>query len=79
MSDKAVMVKDYALQQGFRVADGLSRGEYFAAVARQAGISERELTGVLWELYSPSSIWIIVLAIGLLSSALLFIYDRYKR
>ncbi|MDR1274098.1 MAG: MFS transporter [Odoribacteraceae bacterium] len=79
MSDKAVIVKDYALQQGFRVADGLSRGEYFAAVARQAGISERELTDLLWQLYSPSSIWIVVLAIGLLASALLFVYDRYKR
>jgi dipeptide/tripeptide permease len=79
MSDKVVMVRDFAARQGISVADGLSQGEYFDAVARQAGMSGRELTGVLWDLYSPSSIWIVVLSIGLVASLLLFIYDRYKR
>jgi dipeptide/tripeptide permease len=79
MSDKVVMVRDYAARQGFHVAGNLSQGEFFGAVARQAGMSERELTGTLWQLYSPSSIWIVILAIGLLASGLLFLYDRRAR
>ncbi|MDR2129887.1 MAG: MFS transporter [Odoribacteraceae bacterium] len=78
MSDKVTIVRDYARQQGFSVPDGVSQGEYFDEVARQAGLSGQELTNLLWDTYSPSSIWIVVLTIGLVASASLFIYDRYK-
>ncbi|MDR1415141.1 MAG: MFS transporter, partial [Odoribacteraceae bacterium] len=61
MSDKVTMVKDYALQQGFSIPADLSQQQFFDAVALQAGLSPRELTNLLWQLYSPSSIWIVVL------------------
>ncbi|MDR2413381.1 MAG: MFS transporter [Odoribacteraceae bacterium] len=79
MSDKVTITREYAREQGFAIADGLSQGEYFDEVARQAGMNGRELTDLLWNTYSPSSIWLVVLVIGLSATLLLFIYDRYKR
>jgi dipeptide/tripeptide permease len=79
MSDKVTITREYARQQGFSVADGLSQGEYFDEVARQAGMNGQELTNFLWDAYSPSSIWIVVLLVGLAATLLLFIYDRCKR
>ncbi|MDR0545109.1 MAG: MFS transporter [Odoribacteraceae bacterium] len=78
MSDKVMITREYAREQGLAIADGLSQGEYFNEVARQTGLSGRELTDLLWNTYSPSSIWIVVLVIGLAATLLLFLYDRYK-
>jgi dipeptide/tripeptide permease len=76
LSDKVTMTVAYARERGFAVADGLSQGEYFDEVARQAGMTGRELTNTLWDAYAPSSIWLVVLGIGLLATAFLFLYDR---
>lgn len=79
ISDKVTITREHARLQGMEIAEGLSSGEYFDEVARQAGMTGQELTNFLWQAYSPSSIWIIILSVGLASTLLLFLYDRYKR
>lgn len=76
MSDKVMIVRDFALQKGFQIQDGLSTNAYFEEVARQANLSPRELTNLLWETYNPSRIWMVLLAIGLIAAFALFVYNR---
>ncbi|MCD7914440.1 MAG: MFS transporter [Tannerellaceae bacterium] len=76
MSDKVTIVKDYATEQGLHIPEGLSNNAYFAEVARQMNISSRELTNILWDIYSPSRLWMVLFAIGLVAVIALFIYDR---
>ena len=76
MADKVSIVRDYALQNGFSAPEGLSQNEYFHAVAAQAGLSGQQLTDTLWQLYSPSELWIVIASIGLGATVLLFLYDR---
>lgn len=76
MSDKVTIVRDYALQNGISLPEGLSQNEYFSAVASHMGMNDQQLTNVLWEQYSPSDMWIVIAAIGLAATVLLFVYDR---
>ena len=76
MSDKVVITQNFAAEKGLQIADGLSSNEYFNEVARQINMSSRELTGHLWNTYNPSSMWIVILSIGIAATVGLFIYDR---
>ncbi|MDR2232954.1 MAG: MFS transporter [Tannerella sp.] len=76
MSDKVMITKLFVAEKGLRIQDGLSSNEYFNEVARQVNLSARELTDLLWNTYNPSSMWIVVLAIGVFTTVCLFIYDR---
>ena len=77
MADKVTIVRDYAAQNGLTLPEGLSQNEYFSAVASQMGMNEQQLTNTLWDLYSPSNMWIVIAAIGLAATLLLFLYDRF--
>lgn len=79
MSDKVTITKQFVVDKGLQVADGLSTNEYFEEVARQVSMSPQELTNTLWETYNPSSMWIVLFAIGVAAAVSLFIYDRVTR
>lgn len=76
MADKVAMVREYAALHGIAVPEGLSQNGAFDYVARQAGVSPQELTNLLWQSGRPYDMWMVILAIGLASTLLLFIYDR---
>ena len=71
------MVQKLAAEQGLQLPDQLSNNAYFEEVARQLWLSGQELTHLLWEKYHPFGIWVVILAIGLCSSLLLWIYDKF--
>ena len=76
MSDKVTITKQFAAEKGLAIAEGLSTNEYFNEVARQVSMSPNDLTNLLWDTYNPSSMWIVILSIGVGTTACLFIYDR---
>jgi len=76
LSDKVSLTARYVSEQGIKIADGLTTNEYFNEVARQADVSPQELTNRLWDTYSPSDIWMVILGIGVAATILLFLYDR---
>ena len=76
MSDKVIITRQFATDKGLVVPEGLSNNAYFDNVAQQLQLSHKELTDLLWQQYSPSDIWMVILAIGLGTTLLLYIYDR---
>lgn len=76
MSDKVAITETFAAEKGLQIADGLSTNEYFSEVARQVNMSPQDLTNHLWNTYNPSSMWVVVLAIGVAATICLFIYDK---
>ncbi len=76
LADKDVLVHTEMAAQGITLSEGLSKSEYFAQAAAQMHLTPEKLTGYLWDKYNPSSIWIVVLMIGLLAATGLWIYDR---
>lgn len=79
MSDKVVITRQFAESKGLTIPEGLSNNAYFDSVAQQLHLSHKELTDLLWQQYSPSDIWMVILAIGLGTTVLLYIYDRVIR
>ncbi|MDR1223897.1 MAG: MFS transporter [Tannerella sp.] len=79
MSDKVALTKNYALENGLQIVDGLTSNEYFNEVARQVNMSPQELTDYLWDACNPSAMWVVLLSIGVAASLCLFIYDRMNR
>lgn len=76
MSDKVALAERFAAEKGVQIADGLSSNEYFLQLAQSQNLSENEMTNLLWNTYNPSSIWLVILGIGLASTIALFIYDK---
>lgn len=76
MSDKVVMVQQFAAEKGLRISGDLSNNAYFDEVARQVNLTPQGLTNYLWDTYNPSSLWIVVLSIGLGATLFLFLFDR---
>ena len=76
MSDKVVLTERFVAEKGLQVADGLSTNAYFEEVARQLNLTPREFTNLLWDMYEPSRMWIVILAIGVSAALCLFVYDK---
>lgn len=76
MSDKVTIATRFASEKGLQIADGLSTKAYFEEIARQVNITPQELTNLLWDMYEPSRLWVIILAVGAASAGGLFIYKR---
>lgn len=76
LSDKVGFVREFAQDNGLNIPSGLSSSAYFEQVAQEMNMSGAELTKVLWNTYHPSNIWMVILAIGLVTTFLLFLYDR---
>lgn len=76
MSDKVMIVRDFATEKGLQIQDGLSTNAYFEEVARQVSLTPKELTDLLWNTYHPSRLWIVILGIGLLATFALYMYNR---
>jgi len=79
MSDKVEITRKFVADKALQIPDGLSTNEYFNAVAGQIGLTTKELTTQLWTTYNPSSIWMVILSIGILTTACLLIYDRVSK
>lgn len=77
ISDKVTLTERFVADKGLTIADGLSTNAYFEEVAKQVGKSPEELTNLLWNTYSPSDLWMVLLGIGLGATFLLFLYDRF--
>ncbi|MGL5682396.1 MAG: MFS transporter [Marinifilaceae bacterium] len=77
ISDKVTYTKQFALEKGLNIPEGLSNSAYFERVAEQVNQTPQELTNTLWNMYNPSRIWIVMLSIGLAATFLLFLYDRF--
>ncbi len=77
LSDKDTLVHQEVAKRGLELSESLTKNEYFAEAARQMQMSGSELTQYLWANYNPSSIWMVVLGIGLFATLGLFLYDRF--
>lgn len=76
MSDKVMLTERFVAENGLTISGNLSTNAYFEEVARQVSLTPRELTNLLWDTYSPSSMWMVILAIGVTAAFCLFIYDQ---
>jgi proton-dependent oligopeptide transporter, POT family len=76
MSDKVSIVKLEAKELGLNLNPKLTINESFNLVANKLNMNAKELTNYLWDKYNPSSIWIVILSVGMIAVIALFFYNR---
>lgn len=76
LSDKTSLLKKEFIERGINIPD-LTQNELITKACADFSMTTSELNIFLWDKYHPSNIWIVVSAIGLISAASLFIYDKY--
>ena len=80
MSDKYIFLKTELAERGFASFENMQNMDgalLFKEAMNQLGMSQNELNQLLFTKYHPGNIWLVFAAIGLLSSALLFLYNRF--
>ena len=78
-SDKLSLLNTEMAKRGIeiqQVGDGFSKNEYFTLASEKLGMTESEMTQMLWDSYQPNRIWYVIVAVGVVSIIALFIYDK---
>ena len=78
-SDKLSLLKIEMVNRGIemqQVGDDFSKNEYFALASEKLGMTQLEMTQMLWETYEPNRIWYVIVAVGVVSILALFMYDK---
>ena len=80
-SDKVVLLHKDLLSKGHDIPTELSetftQTDLYTKGGELLDMTQNEITTYLWETYHPNKIWMIILAIGLGASFMLFLYDRF--
>ena len=53
-----------------------TKNDYFASASDKLGMSEVEMTQLIWDNYQPNKIWYVIVAIGIVTILALAIYDK---
>ena len=79
-SDKYSLLKDYLVSEkmaNWSAIKEMDGAILFDQTAQKMGISGEELTALLNDTYSPGDVWYYFAIIGLVTSALLLLYNRF--
>jgi dipeptide/tripeptide permease len=80
IADKLFLLKIEVAKQGLtipEIGDNFTKTDYFNEAARLMGLTQKQLTDLLWQNYEPQSIWIIFSSVAVGAVLLLFLYDRF--
>ena len=54
-----------------------TKNDYFATASEKLGMTQVEMTQMVWDTYNPNKIWYVIVAIGIVTILALSIYDRF--
>lgn len=79
LSDKYMYLQMYIDDKGIVIADSLKadNATFFSEAANKLNITANQLNTELFSSYAPGKIWYVFAAIGIITSILLFIYNRF--
>lgn len=76
MTDKTEILKQEFIHRGIEVPD-VTQNELLAKAITDFNMSASELNTFLWDKYNPSSIWMVIVTIGLAAALALYLYDKF--
>ena len=58
------------------ISQEFTKNDYFASASEKLGMTQTEMTQMVWDTYNPNKIWYVIVAIGIVTILALAIYDR---
>lgn len=79
LSNKYTFLKDYLSLKNIKIANAaeLDDGQLYQVALEKLNLSSSELDAILFNQYNPGSIWLVFASIGIVTSVLLFVYNRF--
>lgn len=80
ISDKVFLLQKEVATRAIslpEISDTFSKNDFIREAAAKMNLSEVELTGLLWQNYHPSNIWILYSGVAVSATIFLWLYDRY--
>ncbi len=77
LADKNVFIEDYIKYNGLIIDETLTNNQKFSAVSEAMGLTHQQLTNLLWSVYKPYQIWLLIFSIGLAAAFSLFLFNKF--
>ncbi len=79
LSNKYTFLKDYLSTRNINLANAseLDDGQLYQMALEKLNLSSSELDNILFSQYDPGNIWLVFASIGIVTSVLLFVYNRF--
>ena len=58
------------------ISKEFTKNDYFTTASDKLGMTQTEMTQMVWDTYNPNKIWYVIVAIGIVTILALAIYDR---
>lgn len=75
-SDKYAFLQAEMANRQIAMPEGLTRNEYFALAEQKLGLSQSQITEMLWQTYTPEKMWYLIFGIGLFAAVSLYLYNK---
>jgi len=78
-SDKLSLLQTEMLNRGLempKISENFSKNQYFALASEKLEMTQTQMTQLIWDTYQPNKIWYVIVGIGVVTIAALFIYDN---
>ena len=75
-SDKYAFLQAEMANRQIAMPEGLTRNEYFALAEQKLGLSQSQITEMLWQTYTPEKMWYLIFGIGVFAALSLYLYNK---
>lgn len=79
MSNKYTFLRDYLVVNKINIAgsETMDDGQFYQSALEKLDLSSSELDIILFNQYQPGNIWLVFASIGIVTSILLFVYNKF--
>lgn len=78
-SDKLSLLQTEMTNRGIQmpeVTKEFTKNDYFAMASEKLGLTQTQMTQLIWDTYNPNKIWYVIVGIGIVTILALAIYDK---
>ena len=75
-SDKYTLLKTELTNKAITMPKNLTKKEYFDLASQKLGLSQSQITDLLWNTYNPNKMWYLICGIGVFAALSLYAYNK---
>ena len=75
-SDKYTLLKTELAKRAIEMPENLTKNQYFELASQKLGLSQSQITELLWQAYNPAKLWYVICALGVFAAVSLYIYNK---
>ena len=78
-SDKYSLLKIELAKRAIEMPENLTKTKFFELASEKLGLTQGQITQLLWDTYNPNKIWYLICAVGVFAALSLYIYNKVMK